>query len=133
MKNSKKTLAAYSWGYVGLAVLSGVLILACFIFPYVAKNVIEVKMKDINIKGMSPKEFTAISYATEAAIYLWYFWLLRRVASGKSKGTFVMVLLFLSVVSGVIDQFRGFNVTTMLSIMINMYVVNLVYNIRNKD
>ena len=38
-------------------------------------------------------------------INLWYFWLCRRVANGKSKGTLYMILLILGVVSSLVTFF----------------------------
>lgn len=46
---------------------------------------------------------------------LWYFWLARRVADGKSEGTLYMVLLVLSIVSGLVNAFmqKGFSFLTL--------------------
>lgn len=46
---------------------------------------------------------------------LWYFWLARRVADGKSEGTLYMVLLVLSIVSGLVNAFmqKGFSLLTL--------------------
>lgn len=46
---------------------------------------------------------------------LWYFWLARRVADGKSEGTLYMVLLVLSIVSSLVNAFmqKGFSFLTL--------------------
>lgn len=87
----------------------------------------------MELNGLNPKVIVAIGYAIEAVFYLWFFWLLRRVSSGKSNGTFVMVLLIASIIASVIDQFRAFDVVTMLGLMVDAYIVNLIYNIRTEN
>lgn len=50
---------------------------------------------------------------------LWYFWLARRVADGKSEGTLYMVLLVLSIVSALVNAFmqKGFSLLTLDAIV----------------
>ena len=57
---------------------------------------------------------------------LWYFWLARRVADGKSEGTLYMVLLVLSIVSGLVNAFmqKGFSFLT-LDVIVN--IIGLYY------
>lgn len=57
----------------------------------------------ISIGDISVKNFLIISLAISALFDLWYFYLISRCADGKSKGTLLLVLLVLSVVSGVIN------------------------------
>lgn len=133
MRDSKNTLKAYSLIYIVLAILTILLIITNFVFPEIAENLVDIKFKDMELNGLDPKVIVAIGYAIEAIFYLWFFWLLRRVSSGKSNGTFVMVLLIASIIASVIDQFRAFDVVTMLGLMVDAYIVNLIYNIRTEN
>ena len=50
MKDAKKSLKSYSWVYVILALLTVILIVANFIFPEVAQNIVEAKFNGADLK-----------------------------------------------------------------------------------
>ena len=50
MKDAKKSLKSYSWVYFILALLTVILIVANFIFPEVAQNIVEAKFNGADLK-----------------------------------------------------------------------------------
>ena len=133
MEDSRKALKTYSLIYIILAVLTGILIIISFAIPDVSNNLIKSKMNNSDLHGLQPNVILAVDYVTEILVYLWVFWLLRRVTSGKSKGTFVMILLILSIILNVINLFQAYNISTMISILIDSYVIFLIYRIRKEQ
>ena len=132
MDNPKKKLYFLNYCYLGLAMLTIMLIILNFLVPSVAEELFKTKYSAIDIGNMKPTTALAISYATEIVIYLWNFWLIKRILKGKSKGTFVMVLLTLGLIAGFIDQFGKFNISTLIAIFINAYVLQVIYFVRNE-
>jgi len=55
-------------------------------------------------------QYLNIAAGISTILYLWYFWLARRVADGKSRGTLYMLLLILGIVGAVVSAWtqKGF-------------------------
>lgn len=73
-------------------------IIICNVMPELKDGITEGLGKD----GMLSLN---ISAGVTVVLNLWYFWLCRRAADGKSKGTLYMILLILGVVSSIITFF----------------------------
>ena len=70
----------------------------CNVMPELKDGLIDGLGKD----GMLSLNITA---CLTVVLNLWYFWLCRRAADGKSKGTLYMILLIIGVVSSIITFF----------------------------
>ena len=97
-KTSRKTLKSFSWIYIVMSIFYVVGIIICNVMPELKDGITEGLGKD----GMLSLN---ISAGVTVVLNLWYFWLCRRAADGKSKGTLYMILLIIGVVSSIITFF----------------------------
>lgn len=95
-KTPRETLKSFSWIYIIVAIfyLGGIII--CNVMP---------ELKDGLIKGFGKDGLLTfnVTAGVIVALNLWYFWLCRRTADGKSKGTLYMILLILGVVGSIVS------------------------------
>lgn len=110
-KSARDILKEFSWFYVVLAVAYIIAFLLCLVVPDIADKLKEGFGNDIMI-GLGA---TAV---VSAIFYLWYFWLARRVADGKSNGTFYMILLFIGIGGSVVNM-----LTTKGATMLNIETI----------
>ena len=132
MEKAKKALRTYSWVYVILAVFVGILAIAVLTVPEVLEAV-EKSYSTANLNGVKPETVLCTTFVMQALVYLWYFWLLRRVANGKSNGTLLMVLLIIGIICSVFELIGAFQISALLKIAINAWVLYLILKIRNAD
>ena len=126
-KGPKETIKGFSYVYLFFAVLGcifAILVLLVPNFNEALKQVPEIP------KNISPKAFFVTLIITSSLCDLWYFWLARRYANGKSKGYFYMVLLILGVVSGLVSIFTGTKNYSSINFIIAL--VGLILMIRAK-
>ena len=126
-KGPKETIKGFSYVYLFFAVLGcifAILVLLVPNFNEALKQVPEIP------KNISPKAFFVTSIITSSLCDLWYFWLARRYANGKSKGYFYMVLLILGVISGLVSIFTGTKNYSSINFIIAL--VGLILMIRAK-
>lgn len=97
-KGPRKTLKSFSWIYIVMSIFYVVGIIICNVMPELKDGITEGLGKD----GMLSLN---ISAGVTVVVNLWYFWLCRRAADGKSKGTLYMILLILGVVSSLVTFF----------------------------
>ncbi len=97
-RTPRETLKSFSWIYIVVSIFYVVAIIICNVMPELKNGINEGLGKD----GMLTLNITA---GVVVLINLWYFWLCRRVANGKSKGTLYMILLILGVVSSLVTFF----------------------------
>lgn len=126
-KSNKKILKGFSWLYIIAIVFLAVLAVVVLCVPEVTDAV-----KTGVPKGIDKKTFLLTTICISALIELWYFWLLRRYISGKSKGTLYMVLLILSVIGGVINIFTQPGAST-FSLVINVVILYFLIKSKNED
>ena len=81
-------------------------------------------------KNISPKAFFVTTIIISSLVDLWYFWLARRYASGKSKGYLYMALLIIGVVGGLVNIFTGSKNVSSINFIIAL--VGLILMIRAK-
>lgn len=127
-KTPKENLKSFSIVYIILAVLYIGALILCYAIPDIANSLKSSLGNDI---------FTYLGTATavNAVFNLWYFWLCRRVADGKSKGTLYMILLILSIAGSIINaitQQKG--IITFLSIdaIIDLFGLYFLYQARKE-
>ena len=97
-RTPRETLKSFSWIYIVVSIFYVVGIIICNVMPELKNGINEGLGND----GMLTLNITA---GVVVLINLWYFWLCRRVANGKSKGTLYMILLILGVVSSLVTFF----------------------------
>ena len=97
-RSSKENLKSFSWIYIIVSVFYVVGIIICNVMPELKDGITEGLGKD----GMLSLN---ISAGVTVVLNLWYFWLCRRAAAGKSKGTLYMILLILGVVGSLVTFF----------------------------
>ena len=97
MKKSE-TLKSFSFIYIIVSAFYVVGIILCNVMP---------ELKDSITQGLGKDGMFSLNVAAcvVVALNLWYFWLCRRVADGKSEGTLYMILLILGIVSSIVTFF----------------------------
>ena len=97
-KSPRETLKSFSWIYIIVSIFYVVGIIICNVMPELKDGITE----GLGTDGMLSLNITA---GVVIAINLWYFWLCRRAADGKSKGTLYMILLILGVAGSLVSFF----------------------------
>ena len=97
-KSPRETLKSFSWIYIIVSIFYAVGIIICNVMPELKDGITE----GLGTDGMLSLNITA---GVVIAINLWYFWLCRRVADGKSEGNLYMVLLILGVIGSLVTFF----------------------------
>ena len=97
-RTPKEDLKSFSWIYIILAVLYAAGVIICFVMPELADKLKEGLGDDWMLK-------MGIAGGVTALLNIWYFWLARRVAAGKSNGTFFMILLLLGIIGSIVTFF----------------------------
>ena len=97
-KSPRETLKSFSWIYIIVSIFYVVGIIICNVMPELKDGI----TKGLGTDGMLSLNITA---GVVIAINLWYFWLCRRVADRKSKGTLYMILLILGVAGSLVSFF----------------------------
>ena len=126
-KSAKDLLREFSWFYVVLAVAYIGAFLLCLCVPTIADKLKEGLGNDAMIE-------LGVTAVVSAIFYMWYFWLARRVADGKSNGTFYMILLFLGIAGSAVNM-----LTTKGATMLNMETIAdiiglyFLYQVRKED
>ena len=97
-KSPRETLKSFSWIYIIVSIFYVVGIIICNVMPELKDGITE----GLGTDGMLSLNITA---GVVIALNLWYFWLCRRVADRKSKGTLYMILLILGVAGSLVTFF----------------------------
>ena len=97
-KSPRETLKSFSWIYIIVSIFYVVGIIICNVMPELKDGITE----GLGVDGMLSLNITA---GVVIAINLWYFWLCRRAADRKSKGTLYMILLILGVAGSLVTFF----------------------------
>lgn len=97
-RTPRENLKSFSWIYIIVSIFYVVGIIICNVMPELKDGITKGLGKD----GMLSLNITA---GLTVIVNLWYFWLCRRAADGKSKGNLYMILLILGVVSSLVTFF----------------------------
>lgn len=97
-KSARENLKSFSWIYIIVSVfyIAGAIIFN--VMPEL-KNGITDGLGDDAILSLN------ITAVVVVLLNLWYFWLCRRVADGKSDGKLYMILLILGIVGSLVSYF----------------------------
>ena len=97
-RTPRENLKSFSWIYIIVSIAYVVGIIICNVMP---------ELKDGINEGLGKHGMLSLNIAAGVVVVLnlWYFWLCRRVAAGKSEGTLYMILLILGVVSSLVTFF----------------------------
>ena len=126
-KSARGILKEFSWIYVILAVAYIIAFLLCLAVPQIADKLKEASNNDIMI-GLGA---TAV---VSAIFYLWYFWLARRVADGKSNGTFYMILLLLGIGAAVVNMITTKGATLLnIDTIVDIIGLYFLLQVRKED
>ena len=87
-RTPRENLKSFSWIYIVVSIFYVVGIIICNVMP---------ELKDGINEGLGKHGMLSLNIAAGVVVVLnlWYFWLCRRVAAGKSEGTLYMILLIL--------------------------------------
>ena len=126
-KSARGILKEFSWIYVILAVAYIVAFLLCLAVPEIANKLKEGLGNDIMI-GLGA---TAV---VSTIFYLWYFWLARRIADGKSNGTFYMILLLLGIGGSVVNMLTTKGATLLnIDTIVDIIGLYFLLQVRKED
>ena len=97
-RSASENLKSFSWIYIVVSIFCVVATIICNVMPELKNGLTEGLGND----AMLTLNTTAVAVVV---INLWYFWLCRRVADGKSEGNLYMVLLILGVIGSLVTFF----------------------------
>ena len=97
-RSASENLKSFSWIYIIVSIFYVVATIICNVMP---------ELKNGFTEGLGNDAMLSINITAGVVVVLnlWYFWLCRRVADGKSEGNFYMVLLILGVVGSLVSFF----------------------------
>ena len=107
-RSASENLKSFSWIYIIVSIFYVVGTIICNVMPELKNGLTEGLGND----AMLTLNTTAVAVVV---INLWYFWLCRRVADGKSEGNLYMVLLILGIVGSLVSFFTTKGVGRALS------------------
>ena len=97
-RSASENLKSFSWIYIVVSIFYVVVTIICNVLPELKNGITEGLGND----AMLTLNITA---GVVIVLNLWYFWLCRRVADGKSEGNMYMVLLILGIVGSLVTFF----------------------------
>ena len=97
-KSASENLQSFSWIYIIVSLFYVVGIIICNVMP---------ELKNGLTEGLGNDAMLSLNITAGVVVVfnLWYFWLCRRVADGKSEGNLYMVLLILGIVGSLVTFF----------------------------
>ena len=96
-RTPKENLKSFSWVYIVLAAIYVIAAIVCNFVPDIAEVFVKYS------EGTDLLFALNVTAVVNILIYLWYFWLARRVADGKSNGTLYMILLILGIAGAIVS------------------------------
>ena len=107
-RSASENLKSFSWIYIVVSIFYVVATIICNVMPELKNGLTEGLGNDAMLTFN-------VSAGVVVVFNLWYFWLCRRVADGKSEGNLYMVLLILGVIGSLITFFTTKGVAKALS------------------
>ena len=107
-RSASENLKSFSWIYIIVSIFYVVATIICNVMP---------ELKNGLTEGLGNDAMLSINITAGVVVVLnlWYFWLCRRVADGKSEGNLYMVLLILGIVGSLVTFFTTKNAGKALS------------------
>ena len=126
-RTANENLKSLSIIYIILAVLDIGALAICNLMPDVV-NMFKTNFGDNVMIEMS------ITIAVSVILYLWYFWLARRVADGKSNGMLLMILLVMGIAGSLVNAFvqRKFAFLS-LDVIADICALYYLYQVRKES
>ena len=128
--SAREYLRNFNCIYILLAILTLLLIIPCYIYPQTSLEI--VTKRGLEIGNLTASQILTISYIIESAFYVFNFFLIRRVVKGKSNGTVISVLLLIGIFMGFLDQFNGIKISVMSSMLVDLYILQLIYRAKKE-
>ena len=119
-RGGKENLKSFSWIYIVVSIFYVVATIICNVMPELKNGLTEGLGNDAMLTFN-------VSAGVVVVFNLWYFWLCRRVADGKSEGNLYMVLLILGVIGSLITFFTTKSVAKALSLDAVVDICGLYY------
>ena len=119
-RSASENLKSFSWIYIIISIFYVVGTIICNFMPELKNGLTEGLGND----AMLSLNITA---GVVVVLNLWYFWLCRRVADGKSEGNLYMVLLILGVIGSLVTFFTTKSVAKALSLDAVVDICGLYY------
>ena len=107
-RTPRENLKSFSWIYIIVSIFYVVGTIICNVMPELKNGLTEGLGNDAMLSFN-------VSAGVVVVFNLWYFWLCRRVADGKSEGNLYMVLLILGIVGSLVSFFTTKGVGRALS------------------
>ena len=107
-RSASENLKSFSWIYIVVSIFCVVATIICNAMPELKNGLTEGLGNDAMLTFN-------VSAGVVVVFNLWYFWLCRRVADGKSEGNLYMVLLILGVIGSLVTFFTTKGVAKALS------------------
>ena len=127
-KTPRETLKSLSWTYIILAVIGVIFAIVFALIP----NINEIVKEHIDVEN--PLLYCEVTIIVNILIYVWYFYLARRLADGKSKGYLYIVLLLLGVAGGIIGFINGATkAISSIDFIIAVVALYFIYKIKKED
>ena len=97
-RSASENLKSFSWIYIVVSIFYVVGTIICNIMP---------ELKNGLTEGLGNDAMLSLNITAGVVVVfnLWYFWLCRRVADGKSEGNLYMILLILGIVGSLVTFF----------------------------
>ncbi len=114
-----KVLNGVKWLYVIGAILAVIFAVVVGCLDKIPDELLSIVPKDTK---MDAKTFLVAYFACNAAIEVWFFWLLNRFINGKSNGTFYIFLLILSLIGSIVTLFSSTSIST-INIILDVIVL----------
>ena len=121
-------MKSLSWTYIILAVIGVIFAIVFALIP----NINEIVKEHIDVEN--PLLYCEVTIIVNILIYVWYFYLARRLADGKSKGYLYIVLLLLGVAGGIIGFINGATkAISSIDFIIAVVALYFIYKIKKED
>ena len=121
-------MKSLSWNYIILAVIGVIFAIVFALIP----NINEIVKEHIDVEN--PLLYCEVTIIVNILIYVWYFYLARRLADGKSKGYLYIVLLLLGVAGGIIGFINGATkAISSIDFIIAVVALYFIYKIKKED
>ena len=105
-KSNQEVFKGMRWVYMTFAILGIIAFILILSVPNISET-INNAVPDFSksLGGMDVKYYILGSFGIGILIDIWYFYLITRYADGKSKGTLLLILLSLRVISATVAIF----------------------------
>ena len=128
--SAREYLRNFNCIYILLAILTLLLIIPCYIYPQTSLEI--VTRRGLEIGNLTASQILTISYIIESAFYILNFFLISRVVKEKSNGNLIAVLLIIGIFIGFMDQFNGIKVSVMSGMLVDLYILQLIYKAKKE-